>query len=173
MKGPADVVVVGPLDAVGEPPVGAAKAVVEGKVFGHGVGGPGSPDGSQERLHHEAEPEPVRARVGAVPDGGRQVLDHALLYVRVEPVPDPRPRHVEYQRDGCGLDLRLPVLVKAHPTVGRRGIRPDPDALGVPLRQVLRVGSVLARESEAGEQERPGEPLEPVDGAPVAALGTR
>ena len=39
----------------------------------------------------------------------------------------------------------------------------------VPLGEVVRIGAVLARDAEAGEQERAGEALEAVDGGAVAA----
>ena len=173
MQRPADVVVVGPLLAVGEPAVRAQEAVVQREVLGHVGGGPWSCDRAQERLHHQAEPEPVGARVGAVPDGGRQVVDHVLLHPRSQPVPDPGPGHVEDQRDRGGLDLGLPVLAETNPAVGRRWVGALGDPFGVPLGQVGRVLAALPREAEAGEQERPGEAFQAVDRAAVAALGPR
>ena len=125
---PADVVVVRALVAIGQPAALPDERVVPGQVGLDVVLRPWSADRPEEGLDHEAEPDPVRLRVGVVADHRREVVDDALLRDGVEPIPDPRAGHVEDECDGGGFDLRLRVLVETHPAVGSCGIDAGGDA---------------------------------------------
>ena len=88
----------------------------------------------------------------------------------VEPIPDPRAGHVEDERDRGGLDLRLRVLVEAHPAVFCVGVDAGRHAAPVEVGEVVEAATLLADETEAGEEEGAREPLETIDGAAVATL---
>ena len=135
-------------------------------------GRPRTADRAEERLHDDAEPQPVRLRVGVVADDRGEVVDDALLGQGVEAVPDPRAGHVEDERDRGGLDLRLRVLVQAHPAVLGVGVDAGRHAAPVEVGELVEAAALLADEAESGEQEGAREPLETVDGAAVAALRT-
>ncbi len=134
------------------------------------VGRPRTADRPEERLHDDPEPQPVRLRVGVVADDGGEVVDDALLGHGVEAVPDPRAGHVEDERDRGGLDLRLRVLVEAHPAVVGVGVDAGRHAAPVEVGEIVEAAALLADETEAGEEEGARESLETVDGAAVAAL---
>ena len=172
MQRPADVVVVVAVVAVGEPAVAAGEGVVPGEVVGDVGCRPGTADRAQEGLHHDAEPHPVVLRVGGVAHDGREVLDHALLGRRVEPVPDPGPGHVEDERDRGGLDLGLGMLVEPHPALFGRRVDAGRDPAAVVVDQPVHALAARARDAEAGQQEGAGEALQAVHGRAVAAGST-
>ena len=134
------------------------------------VGRPRTADRPEEGLHDDPEPQPVRLRVAVVADDGGEVVDDALLGHGIEPIPDPRAGHVEDERDRGGLDLRLGVLVHAHPAVLGVGVDAGRHAAPVEVGEIVEPAALLADEAEPREEEGAREPLEAVDGAAVAAL---
>ncbi len=167
MQRPAVVVVVGALLAIGVPAVTAVQRLVHRETTLDVVQRPRSTDGLEECLDHDLEPDPVDRRV-LLTDHGRQPRDDALAVEIAQPVPQPGLGQVQSERDRAGLHLRLAELVRSRPGVRRRGIRPGPQPVGVPLGEVVRIVAVLPFQPDRQQQKGSGERLE---GVAVAAVG--
>lgn len=173
VQGPADVVVEGALVAVRQPAVLPHEGIVAGEIGGDVGRRPRTADRAQERLHDDAEPHPVRLRVGVVAHDGGEVGDDPIPRACVEGVPDPLPRQIQGEGEGCRLDLGLSVLVDPHPAVGRVGVDPRPHSFGEEGDQLVDALPARSRDAETGEEENPGEALETVDGGAVPARVAR